>query len=110
LALEIITTNSVAQGRLFFSLFSCIPTVFDLAEANEEEVLKLWQGLGYYSRARNLHKTAQYVAWELAGVFPDSDLLKLKGVGEYTAAAIASFSYNEVVPLWTECFGIVSLF
>jgi A/G-specific adenine glycosylase len=63
-------------------------------------VLKLWQGL--YSRARNLHKTAQY-AWELAGVFPDnySDLLKLKGVGEYTAAAIARF-HNEVVPLWTE--------
>jgi A/G-specific adenine glycosylase len=60
----------------------------------------LWQGLSY-SRARNLHKTAQYVAWELAGVFPDnySDLLKLKGVGEYTAAAIASFSYNEVVPV-----------
>jgi A/G-specific adenine glycosylase len=59
----------VAQGTPFFSLFSCISTVFDLAEANEEEVLKLWQGLGYYSRARNLHKTAQYVAWELAGVF-----------------------------------------
>jgi A/G-specific adenine glycosylase len=60
-------------------------------------VLKLWQGLGYYSRARNLHKTAQYVAWEL-GVFPDnySDL-KLKGL-RYTAA-IASFSYNEVVPV-----------
>jgi A/G-specific adenine glycosylase len=92
----------VAQGTPYFLAFSAaFPTVFDLAEANEEEVLKLWQGLGYYSRARNLHKTAQYVAWELAGVFPDnySDLLKLKGVGEYTAAAIASFSYNEVVPV-----------
>jgi A/G-specific adenine glycosylase len=77
------------------------PTVFDLANAQEEEVLKLWQGLGYYSRARNLHKTAQYVAFELKGEFPKSytELLKLKGIGEYTAAAIASFSYNENVPV-----------
>ena len=92
----------VAQGRPYFLAFSAaFPTVFDLAEANEEEVLKLWQGLGYYSRARNLHKTAQYVAWELSGIFPATynELLKLKGVGEYTAAAIASFSYDEVVPV-----------
>ena len=92
----------VAQGTPYFLRFqTAFPSVFDLANANEEQVLKLWQGLGYYSRARNLHKTAQYVAYELAGVFPDNytDLLKLKGVGEYTAAAIASFSYNEVVPV-----------
>lgn len=92
----------VAQGTpYFFSFIKAFPTVFDLAAANEEQVLKLWQGLGYYSRARNLHKTAQYVANELSGVFPDNynDLLKLKGVGEYTAAAIASFSYNEAVPV-----------
>jgi A/G-specific adenine glycosylase len=92
----------VAQGMPYFLSFTtAFPTVFDLATANEEEVLKLWQGLGYYSRARNLHKTAQYIAYDLAGIFPDnySDLLKLKGVGEYTAAAIASFSYNEVVPV-----------
>ena len=92
----------VAQGTpYFFSFITAFPTVFDLAAANEEQVLKLWQGLGYYSRARNLHKTAQYVANELSGVFPDNynDLLKLKGVGEYTAAAIASFSYNEAVPV-----------
>lgn len=92
----------VAQGTPYFLRFqTAFPTVFDLANASEEQVLKLWQGLGYYSRARNLHKTAQYVAYELAGVFPDNylDLLKLKGVGEYTAAAIASFSYNEVVPV-----------
>jgi A/G-specific adenine glycosylase len=92
----------VAQGIPYFLAFSStFPTVFDLADADEEAVLKLWQGLGYYSRARNLHKTAQYVAWDLAGVFPNTyyDLLKLKGVGEYTAAAIASFSYNEVVPV-----------
>ena len=92
----------VAQGTPYFlSFITTFPTVFDLAAANEEQVLKLWQGLGYYSRARNLHKTAQYVANELSGIFPDNynDLLKLKGVGEYTAAAIASFSYNEAVPV-----------
>lgn len=92
----------VAQGTPYFlSFIRAFPSVFDLAKANEEQVLKLWQGLGYYSRARNLHKTAQYVAHELSGIFPDNynDLLKLKGVGEYTAAAIASFSYNEVVPV-----------
>jgi len=92
----------VVQGTPYFLTFQkAFPTVFDLAKANEEQVLKLWQGLGYYSRARNLHKTAQYVAYELEGIFPDNyaDLLKLKGVGEYTAAAIASFSYNEAVPV-----------
>jgi A/G-specific adenine glycosylase len=92
----------VAQGTPYFLSFTTtFPTVFDLAAANEEQVLKLWQGLGYYSRARNLHKTAQYVATELSGKFPDNykDLLKLKGIGEYTAAAIASFSYNEPVPV-----------
>ncbi|MBW4359465.1 A/G-specific adenine glycosylase [Flavobacterium taihuense] len=92
----------VAQGMPYFLSFTAaFPTVFDLAKANEEQVLKLWQGLGYYSRARNLHKTAQTVAQEMNGIFPDNyaDLLKLKGIGEYTAAAIASFSYNECVPV-----------
>jgi A/G-specific adenine glycosylase len=92
----------VAQGMpYFFSFTKEFPTVFDLANAYEEQVLKLWQGLGYYSRARNLHKTAQYVANELNGNFPPTykELLKLKGVGEYTAAAVASFSYNEAVPV-----------
>ncbi len=92
----------VAQGTPYFFAFTEeFPTVFNLANASEEQVLKLWQGLGYYSRARNLHKTSQFVANELNGVFPDNykDLLKLKGVGEYTAAAIASFSYNEAVPV-----------
>ncbi|WP_284653748.1 A/G-specific adenine glycosylase [Flavobacterium terrisoli] len=92
----------VAQGLPYFLRFTAaFPTVFDLAKASEEDVLKLWQGLGYYSRARNLHKTAQHVAFELNGVFPESysKLLKLKGIGEYTAAAIASFSYNESVPV-----------
>ncbi|RZK11808.1 MAG: A/G-specific adenine glycosylase [Flavobacterium sp.] len=92
----------VAQGMPYFFAFTeAFPTVFDLAKASEQEVLKLWQGLGYYSRARNLHKTAQYVAFELNGKFPNNykTLLSLKGVGDYTAAAIASFSYNEPVPV-----------
>jgi A/G-specific adenine glycosylase len=98
----ILQQTRVAQGTPYFlSFLNAFPTIFDLANANEEQVLKLWQGLGYYSRARNLHKTAQFVAQELSGVFPPTykDLLKLKGVGEYTAAAIASFSYNEAVPV-----------
>lgn len=92
----------VAQGMpYFFSFTTAFPTVFDLANASEEQVLKLWQGLGYYSRARNLHKTAQFVAFELNGKFPDTykGLLQLKGIGEYTAAAIASFSFDENVPV-----------
>jgi len=92
----------VAQGMPYFFAFTeAFPTVYDLAKASEQEVLKLWQGLGYYSRARNLHKTAQYVAFDLNGKFPDNykTLLSLKGVGDYTAAAIASFSYNEAVPV-----------
>jgi A/G-specific adenine glycosylase len=92
----------VAQGLPYFIAFTnAFPTVFDLANASEQEVLKLWQGLGYYSRARNLHKTAQHVAFELKGVFPSNylELLQLKGVGDYTAAAIASFCYNEKVPV-----------
>ena len=90
----------VAQGLPYFLAFTeAFPTVFDLAKADEEQVLKLWQGLGYYSRARNLHATAKYIAVELNGNFPENykNLLQLKGVGEYTAAAIASFSYNEPV-------------
>lgn len=90
----------VAQGLPYFERFiSTFPTVFDLAKADEEQVLKLWQGLGYYSRARNMHKTAQIVVAEFKGIFPSTykELLQLKGVGEYTAAAIASFSYNEKV-------------
>ena len=92
----------VAQGLPYFLRFTeAFPTVLDLAKADEETVLKLWQGLGYYSRARNLHQTAKHIAFELQGEFPKTytELLKLKGVGEYTAAAIASFSYNENVPV-----------
>ena len=92
----------VAQGLPYYESFViAFPTVFDLANASEEQVLKLWQGLGYYSRARNLHHTAKFVANNLNGNFPDNykSLLELKGVGDYTAAAIASFSFAEVVPV-----------
>lgn len=92
----------VAQGLPYFLTFvDAFPEVKNLADADEEKVLRLWQGLGYYSRARNLHKTAQIVAFEMGGIFPDNykDLLQLKGIGDYTAAAIASFSYNEAVPV-----------
>ena len=92
----------VVQGMPYFLRFTeAFPTVFDLANAHEEEVLKLWQGLGYYSRARNLHQTAKQIAYEYNGEFPKTyhELVKLKGVGEYTAAAIASFAYNENVPV-----------
>ncbi|OAZ03558.1 A/G-specific adenine glycosylase [Flavobacterium succinicans] len=98
----ILQQTRVAQGMPYFSNFlEFFPTIYDLAQSDEQKVLKLWQGLGYYSRARNLHQTAQYIVSELGGVFPNSysGLLKLKGVGEYTAAAIASFAYNEPVPV-----------
>lgn len=90
----------IEQGLPYYQRFiSAFPSVFDLAAAPQEKVLKLWQGLGYYSRARNLHESAKYVAEELNGVFPGSykELKELKGVGDYTAAAIASICYNEPV-------------
>lgn len=98
----ILQQTRVAQGLPYYESFlKNFPTVFDLAKADEQQVLKLWQGLGYYSRARNLHKTSKIVAHEMNGIFPDNynELLKLKGIGTYTAAAIASFAYNEAVPV-----------
>ncbi len=89
----ILQQTRVAQGYDYFLRFvERFPTVKSLAEADEDEVLKYWQGLGYYSRARNLHTAAK----SINGDFPDtySDILALKGVGEYTAAAICSFAYN----------------
>ena len=94
----ILQQTRVIQGLPYFLSFTnTFPTVFDLAEADENTVLKLWQGLGYYSRARNLHFSAKYIKKELKGEFPDTynDLLKLKGVGDYTASAIASICFNE---------------
>jgi A/G-specific adenine glycosylase len=96
----ILQQTRVAQGLPYFERFvEAFPTVATLAQASEQEVLRLWQGLGYYSRARNLHQTAKVVAEQYGGVFPNSyaKLLTLKGVGSYTAAAIASFAFGERV-------------
>ena len=93
----ILQQTRIEQGRDYYLRFiDAFPTVADLAHASEEQVLRLWQGLGYYSRARNLHAAAQYIMNECDGVFPSTydGLLKLKGVGRYTAAAIASFAYR----------------
>lgn len=95
----ILQQTRVAQGVNYYLKFlAAYPTVADLAKANETEVLALWQGLGYYSRARNLHKAAQQVM-TLGGEFPKDyqGLLALAGVGPYSAAAIASFAYGEKV-------------
>jgi A/G-specific adenine glycosylase len=94
----ILQQTRVDQGMAYFNRFmKAYPVVEALAAASEEEVLKLWQGLGYYSRARNLHATAKIITNSYNGVFPQEyqDLLKLKGVGDYTASAIASFAFDK---------------
>ena len=94
----ILQQTRIDQGLPYYEKFlNRFPTIFDLAKANEETVLNLWQGLGYYSRARNLHFTAKYVVNELDGHFPKTyvDLLELRGIGDYTASAIASICYDE---------------
>ncbi|QDK82880.1 A/G-specific adenine glycosylase [Spirosoma sp. KCTC 42546] len=96
----ILQQTRVAQGKPYYERFvETYSTVADLANADERELLRLWQGLGYYSRARNLHQTARYVTLQLEGKFPSTyhDLLKMKGIGAYTAAAIASFAFGERV-------------
>ncbi len=93
----ILQQTRVEQGLPYYQAFKQkYPTVEALAAASQDEVMKLWEGLGYYSRARNLHAAARYVAHELQGRFPTDyeGILSLKGVGPYTAAAIASFAYN----------------
>lgn len=93
----ILQQTRVNQGIDYYQNFAnSYPKIGDLADAPEDEVLKKWQGLGYYSRARNLHTTAKYIVYQLNGVFPKtySEILTLKGVGPYTAAAIASFAYQ----------------
>ncbi|MDR3184225.1 MAG: A/G-specific adenine glycosylase [Prevotellaceae bacterium] len=97
----ILQQTRVEQGYSYYLRFiDQYPTVEALAAAPLDEVLKLWQGLGYYSRARNLHATAQTVVQRHHGRFPTSSscLLSLKGIGEYTAAAIASFAFDEPAP------------
>lgn len=98
----ILQQTRVAQGMpYYYSFVEAFPTVFDLANAPEEQVLKLWQGLGYYSRARNLHAAAKMVVNDFNGEFPKTykALKSLKGVGDYTASAIASFCFDEPEPV-----------
>ena len=82
----------------YYEIFvSKFPTVHHLAKAKEDTVMKTWQGLGYYSRARNLHYSAKFISKNLQGVFPKEyeEIKKLKGIGDYTASAIASFAFNK---------------
>lgn len=98
----ILQQTRVAQGQPYYLRFVAkYPTVKALAKAPEQEVMRLWQGLGYYSRARNLHRCTKMVAEMYKGVFPTTyrELLTLPGIGSYTAAAIASFAFREPVPV-----------
>ncbi|HRU63885.1 MAG TPA: A/G-specific adenine glycosylase, partial [Paludibacteraceae bacterium] len=93
----ILQQTRVNQGLDYYLRFvERFPNVEMLAAAEEDEVLKYWQGLGYYSRARNLHQAARQIIQDFGGVFPKTypEVLRLKGVGTYTAAAICSFAYN----------------
>ena len=93
----ILQQTRVEQGLPYYQRFvSKYPDVHTLADAPEDEVLKLWEGLGYYSPARNLHAAAQVISRKMAGKFPDTfeSIRALKGVGDYTAAAIASFAFD----------------
>lgn len=94
----VLQQTRVEQGLDYFLRFtSRFPNVQTLAEATTDEVLKLWEGLGYYSRARNLHETSKTIVDKHKGVFPDSynEIIALKGIGEYTASAISSFAFNQ---------------
>lgn len=113
----ILQQTRVEQGLPYYERFvQAFPTVNDLATASEEQVLKLWQGLGYYSRARNMRVAALWIVKENKGKFPRSfkELQNLKGVGDYTASAISSICFNEkqavvdgnVYRFLSRCFGI----
>lgn len=94
----ILQQTQVKQGLNYYQKFTNnYPTIADLAESSEDKILKDWQGLGYYSRARNMHFAAKQIMKDFNGEFPKTydEIIKLKGVGEYTAAAIASFAFQE---------------
>ena len=94
----IMQQTRVAQGTSYYQRFAqTFPTVKSLANAPADDVMKLWEGLGYYSRARNLHAAAKQIVAEFNGELPNNyiDLLKIKGIGPYTAAAISSICFNE---------------
>ncbi len=97
----ILQQTRINQGYDYYLKFvNTYPSVDKLADAPLDDILKLWQGLGYYSRARNLHETAKKIVYEFHGKFPSTykELIKLKGIGPYTAAAIASNCFHEPVP------------
>lgn len=97
----ILQQTRMDQGLSYYLRFlEAFPDVFSLASAREEQVLRLWQGLGYYSRARNLHQAAREVVEQHGGELPahSTELVRLKGIGPYTAAAIASMAYGEAIP------------
>lgn len=96
----ILQQTRIDQGTAYFHRFvNNFPSVHDLAAADSDVVMKSWEGLGYYSRARNLHATAKHVSKELGGIFPDNhaDLQKLKGIGPYTARAVGSIAFGNLV-------------
>jgi len=98
----ILQQTKVAYGAKYYDTFiKKFPTIHDLAKANQQTILNLWQGLGYYNRAINLHDTAKYISSNLKGKFPTqfNELIKLKGIGDYTAGAISSICFNENVPV-----------
>jgi A/G-specific adenine glycosylase len=98
----ILQQTQVIQGLNYYHKFiEFFPTINHLASAKEEDILKLWQGLGYYSRARNLYKAAQTVVNDYNGIFPSTynEVLKLSGVGPYTASAITSMAYELPYPV-----------
>ena len=93
----ILQQTRVEQGWEYYLKFiSAFPTIHDLADAPEQSVFKLWEGLGYYTRCKNLHATAKFISKTHRGKFPSNynDILDLKGIGPYTAAAIASFAFD----------------
>ena len=117
----ILQQTKVSQGMPYYLNFiKHFPNILALANSNEDHVLQLWQGLGYYSRARNLHFTAKFIRDNYNGIFPNNykEILALKGVGLYTAAAISSFSFNlsypvvdgNVIRVLSRVFGIESEF
>ena len=117
----ILQQTRVEQGLPYFLRFKeKYPSVKHLALAKEDEVMRLWQGLGYYSRARNLHETAKNIQQNYKGIFPNTfdGLKKLRGVGDYTAAAIASFAFSEkkavvdgnVIRVLSRVFGVETAF
>lgn len=98
----ILQQTKVVYGTKYYNTFiKKFPTIHDLAEADQQTILNLWQGLGYYNRAINLHHTAKYISKKFNGKFPTNfnELIKLKGIGDYTASAISSICFNENIPV-----------